>query len=61
MTIIIAPNGNIVGSTFEEPQTYAASARDRGWKVRVVGDRVYLRPGVKLAAHIREAEQAVGR
>ena len=43
MTIIIAPNGDIVGSTFVQPDTYAAEARRQGWLATVYGDRVYLR------------------
>lgn len=43
MTIIIAPNGDVVGSTFEKPEVYARKARDNGWLATVYGDRVYLR------------------
>lgn len=60
MTTIIAPNGDAVGSTFVKPEEYAADARKRGWLAQVAGNRVYIRPGFKLAAHIEAAEREAG-
>lgn len=60
MTTIIAPNGDAVGSTFVKPEEYASEARRRGWVATVAGDRVYIHPGFKLAAHIEAAEREAG-
>lgn len=59
MTTIIAPNGDVVGSTFVSPEEYAADAQRRGWIASVLGDRVYLRPGKMLSDHVAEAQSAV--